>query len=197
MPKRAYTKKEQEEYDAWLKRQEELGLNADSEELEQWAKDHPELLPDDEEDEEEETEETEAEKPTEEQRAQWLREEEETDIRERKKALLEKLEKQIDESGKTDIEIAELKRQLIEQVKLNTFWLAVLENKNWEGILRKFFRVIYGMTNKMCAKTVVAVTEKDGQMVFTYDFFDENGKPVLTEFNDIYGEDEGEEDEKT
>jgi hypothetical protein len=103
---------------------------------------------------------------------------------------LEKLEKQIEESGKEDKEIADLRTQLIQQVELLKSWQNILDNPNWEGILRKFFRVIYGMTNKMCAKTVIAVTEKDGNMTFSYEFFDSDGKPVVTEFNDSYGESE-------
>jgi hypothetical protein len=205
MPKRAYTKKEQEEYDAWLKRQEELGLNADPEELEQWAKDHPELLPDDEEDEEEEEEETEETEPqpkpfseyTEKEKEQFREEAEKDELRERKKALLEKLEKQIEESGKSDVEIAKLRKKLIEEISRFHSWQLVLDNPRWEEVLKTYFRIVHGMTRKMCSKTIITVEEKDGQMNFDYHFFDSNGKEIFTEFNEIYRDDETEEEEKT
>lgn len=160
--------------------EEEREQAEEDEIIEKWEEEHPEVT--EEPQEEEETEETEPQKPTEEQREKWRKEE-------RKEELLDELERQLEESGKSDVEIAELKKQFWEeQMKLTGFWQIVIENKNWEGILRTYFGIINGMTNKMCAKTVIAVTEKDGKITFIYEFFDENGKPVITEFNKVEGD---------
>jgi hypothetical protein len=118
-------------------------------------------------------EEDKPEKPTEEQREKWRRDE-------RKDAILDEIERQLEESKQQDAqtkEIAELKNQL-------KTWRNILDNPRWDEILRTYFRVVYAMTKGMCAKTVVTITEKDGVMNFSYDYFDANGAPIVTELSD-------------
>jgi hypothetical protein len=119
----------------------------------------------------EEEEEDEEDSP--EQKALWKKEDEEMQIRELKIRNLKTIEKQLEESEKANVQ----------QTKLSQFWQAVLENPNWEKILRYYFSVIHAMP-KMCSKTVITVREKDGKIEIVYEFFDKDGRPVLTEYND-------------
>lgn len=122
-------------------------------------------------------EEEEDEEDSPEQKALWKKEDEEMQIRELKIRNLKTIEKQLEESEKANVQ----------QTKLSQFWQAVLENPNLEKILRYYFSVIHAMP-KMCSKTVITITETNGTMNFTYDFFDKDGRPIITEFNKVEGE---------
>lgn len=134
-----------------------------------------------------EEEETEPQKPTEEDRQKWLKEDEEDDTRERKKVLLEKLEKQFEESEAQDVQATEELKQIAKLRENLQSWNAILDNPNWELILRTYFSIVHAMP-KMCSKTIVTISESKGQMKFTYEFFDSKGRAIITEFNEVEGE---------
>ena len=112
-----------------------------------------------------------------------FRESEEDTIREKKLAILDTIEKQLEESGKQDEQTKEELKQIVELRQKLESWNAILENKNWEKILSTYFSVIRAMP-KMCSKTIITVEEKDGNMIFTYEYFDKDNKLIVTEFSD-------------
>ena len=113
-----------------------------------------------------------------------FKESEENEIRERKLAILSTIEKQLEESGRQDEQAKEELKQIADLKEKLKSWNAVLENPRWEQILRTYFRVVYAMTKGMAQKTVVTITETDGTINFSYDYFDENGSPITTEYSD-------------
>jgi hypothetical protein len=110
------------------------------------------------------------------------------DVKEQKEALLTRLEEQVEESGAQDEQAKVILNQIFELKARLESWSAILANPSLEGILSTYFNVIRAMP-KMCSKTIITVEEKDGNMVFSYEFF-KDGKRIVTEHNDIYGESE-------
>lgn len=129
-------------------------------------------------------------------RAEIIKDVQEAAIREKKLELLDRIEESLERDEENDLKeeetrkaILETQRQSVEkQNQLSGFWLNVLGNSKWEGILREYFLMLHGMVQGMCAKTTLTVEIKDGKMHLTGEFFDSKGKPVTTQFNEVYGD---------
>lgn len=142
------------------------------------------LEPEENEEPEETTESEEDEEDTPEQIALWKKEAEEYFIREKKAKVLDLMLKQLEESEQQDKQATELLKEIADLKEKLESWRAILDNPRWEEILSTYFKICFAMTKGMCAKTVVTITEKDGVMNFSYDYFDANGAPIVTELSD-------------